>query len=414
MATETRTRSGLHNTSEIGKLKKVLLHRPGRELENLMPEHLERLLFEDIPYLRAAQEDHDAFARCLEDHGAEVVYLSDLAAEAIEDPEVRKEMVEQYLDEAGVNDHRIREMLGDYFSDMEDEELIEAMMAGVRRSEIRSFETGRPAEDMSRRGEDYPFLVDPMPNLYYVRDPFSVIGGGVSLHRMHLNVRDRETIFGKFIFKYHPRYKDVPKWYISGEDATLEGGDILVLSPEVLAVGVSERTDRNGAARLAHAVLSMSETFREVLAFALPKERRFMHLDTVLTMVDRDKFTVHPGVLDRPQVQVYGLGADGHVDGREAQGTLEDILKRHLHLDGVTLIPCGGGEGVDAAREQWSDGSNALAIAPGEVVAYGRNERTNRALEEAGIKVHRLPCGELSRGRGGPRCMAMPFIREDV
>ena len=413
MPTELRLKTGLHNTSEIGRLRKVMLHYPGRELENLMPEYLERLLFDDIPYLKVAQAEHDAFANCLRDNGADVVYLKDLVTETIQEPEIRKELVDQFLDEAGIDKHRIREILCDYFSGMADSDLVDTMMAGVRKSDVRGFETGKLSDYLSFRSDDYPFLIDPMPNLYFTRDPFATIGTGVSLHRMHTVTRNRETLFGKFIFKYHPLYKDAPKWYDRGETSSLEGGDILILSPEVIAVGISQRTEEDSIDKFAHTVLSISETFKKILAFDIPKTRSFMHLDTVFTMVDRDKFTVHPNILHEITVFVMEL-VDGRVSIREEQDRLEDILKRHLDLDSCTLIKCGSDSPIDAAREQWSDGSNTLAIAPGEVVVYERNYVTNRILEDHGITVHTIPCSELSRGRGGPRCMSMPFVREDV
>ncbi|MCI8715754.1 MAG: arginine deiminase [Oscillospiraceae bacterium] len=413
MPTELRLKTGLHNTSEIGRLRKVMLHYPGRELENLMPEYLERLLFDDIPYLKVAQAEHDAFANCLRDNGADVVYLKDLVTETIQEPEIRKELVDQFLDEAGIDKHRIREILCDYFSGMADSELVDTLMAGVRKSDVRGFETGKLSDYLSFRSDDYPFLIDPMPNLYFTRDPFATIGTGVSLHRMHTVTRNRETLFGKFIFKYHPLYKDAPKWYDRGESSSLEGGDILILSPRVIAVGISQRTEEDSIDKFAHTVLSISETFKKILAFDIPKTRSFMHLDTVFTMVDRDKFTVHPNILHEITVFVMEL-VDGRVSIREEQGRLEDILKRHLDLDSCTLIKCGSDSPIDAAREQWSDGSNTLAIAPGEVVVYERNYVTNRILEDHGITVHTIPCSELSRGRGGPRCMSMPFVREDV
>ena len=413
MPTETRLKTGLHNTSEIGRLKKVMLHRPGKELENLMPEYLERLLFDDIPYLKVAQAEHDAFAQCLRDNGAEVVYLRDLVEETLAEPDVRRELTEQFLDEAGLENHRIREILQDYFAEMDSGALVDTMMAGVRKSDIRGFETGKLADYLSFRSDEYPFLIDPMPNLYFTRDPFATIGTGVSLHRMHTVTRNRETLFGKFIFQYHPVYKDAPKWYDRGETSSLEGGDILILSPEVLAVGISQRTEEDSIDKFAHTVLSISRTFQKILAFNIPKTRSFMHLDTVFTMVDRNKFTVHPNILSEITVYVMEL-EEGRVHIREEQGRLEDILKEHLGLDQVTLIKCGSDSPIDAAREQWSDGSNTLAIAPGEVVVYERNYVTNRILEDNGITVHTIPCSELSRGRGGPRCMSMPFVREDM
>ena len=188
MPTETRLKTGLHNTSEIGRLKKVMLHRPGQELENLMPEYLERLLFDDIPYLKVAQAEHDAFAQCLRDNGAEVVYLRDLVEETLAEPDVRRELTEQFLDEAGLENHRIREILQDYFAEMDNGALVDTMMAGVRKSDIRGFETGKLADYLSFRSDEYPFLIDPMPNLYFTRDPFATIEPGDPLWKIHLPV----------------------------------------------------------------------------------------------------------------------------------------------------------------------------------------------------------------------------------
>lgn len=408
----TSLETGIHNTSEIGRLRRVMLHRPGGELENLMPEYLERLLFDDIPYLREAQREHDAFADCLRGQGVEVVYLSDLVAESITDGEVRRDLLRQFLDEADLRSPRLRESLEDYLGALPDREMIAAMMAGVRKSQLR-WEGVRLGDYLSDAGDDYPFAVDPLPNLYFTRDPFATIGTGVSIHKMHTPTRNRETLFGKFIFQHHPVYKNAPQWYDRGETSSLEGGDILVLSPQVLAVGISQRTQEDSIDALAETVLSRSKTFKKVLAFNIPKTRSFMHLDTVFTMVDYDKFTVHPNILKEITVFVMELDEGGKMSIRQEDGRLEDILKEHLELDAVKLIPCGQGSEIDAAREQWSDGSNTLAIAPGEVVVYSRNYVTNRSLEEAGVRIHEIPSAELSRGRGGPRCMSMPLWRDD-
>ena len=404
--------TGIHNTSEIGRLRKVMLHRPGLELENLMPEYLERLLFDDIPYLKDAQREHDAFADCLRQQGVEVVYLADLVVQSLTGREVREDLIRQFLDESGVTDHRSRELLEDYLERMDDRKMVDTMMAGVRKAQLRG-SGGKLGDYLSNLEDGYPFAVDPMPNLYFTRDPFATIGTGVSIHKMHTPTRNRETLFGKFIFEHHPEYRNAPRWYDRGEISFLEGGDILVLSPQVLAVGISQRTREDSIDTLAEAVLSYDGTFRKVLAFNIPKTRSFMHLDTVFTMVDRDKFTVHPNILSSITVFVMELDENRKMKIRQEDGRLEDILKEHLHLDKVTLIPCGQGSEIDAAREQWSDGSNTLAIGPGEVVVYSRNYVTNRSLEEAGIRIHTIPSAELSRGRGGPRCMSMPLWRDD-
>ena len=404
--------TGIHNTSEIGRLKKVMLHRPGMELENLMPEYLEQLLFDDIPYLREAQREHDAFADCLRNQGVEVVYLLDLVTASITGDEVRQDLIRQFLNESGIRDDRTRDCLTEYLGGMPDREMVAAMMAGIRKSQLRG-RGGRLGDYLSAMEDEYPFAIDPMPNLYFTRDPFATIGTGVSIHKMHTATRNRETLFGKIIFEHHPEYRSAPRWYDRGEISSLEGGDILVLSPEVLAVGISQRTREDSIDTLAETVLSQSKTFKKVLAFNIPKTRSFMHLDTVFTMVDRNKFTVHPNILASITVFVMELDENRRMKIRQEDGRLEDILKEHLRLDHVKLIPCGRGSEIDAAREQWSDGSNTLAIAPGEVVVYSRNYVTNRSLEEEGIRIHTIPCAELSRGRGGPRCMSMPLWRED-
>ena len=395
--------------SEIGPLKKVLLHRPGRELENLMPEYIERLLFDDIPYLKIAREEHDAFCDLLRQNGAEVVYLTDLTAESLTDPEVKESFIRDYLAEAGIRGDKRTAMMADYFRELSTKNMVEKMMEGVRKSEVRGYGRKNLTDWLDDR---YPFVLDPIPNLYFTRDPFAAIGSGVSIHRMHSVTRGRETLFAKYIFDRNPHFRGTPVYYRRKDSATVEGGDILVLSGKVVAVGISQRTQPWAIESLAKQLLAGGEGFEKVLAIDIPKHRAFMHLDTVFTMVDRDKFTVHPNITGDLRVFVLELGTDGHLTVTEERESLEELLKEHLQLDRVTLIPCGGGSVIDAAREQWNDGSNTFCIAPGTVVAYSRNYVTNRVMEEAGIRVLTIPSSELSRGRGGPRCMTMPLVRE--
>ncbi len=397
--------------SEIGPLKRVMLHRPGRELENLMPEYIERLLFDDIPYLKIAQEEHDAFCALLRENGAEVVYLTDLVAESLTDEGVKDQFLREYLEEAGIRGEKRIAMILDYFKGMSTKNMVDKLMEGVRKSEVRGY--GR--KNLTDYLEDYyPFVLDPIPNLYFTRDPFATIGSGVSIHRMSTVTRCRETLFAKYIFQYNPHYRDVPVYYERGATATVEGGDILVLNSQVVAVGISQRTQPWAIEQLAKKLLEENTGFQKVLAIDIPKNRAFMHLDTVFTMVDQDKFTMHPNISSDLRVFVLEAGLGGHLSIVEERASLEDILKEHLHLDKVNLIKCGGGSVIDAAREQWNDGSNTFCIAPGKVIAYSRNYVTNRVMEEAGITVLTIPSSELSRGRGGPRCMTMPLIRGTV
>lgn len=400
--------SAINVYSEIGKLKKVMLHRPGKELENLMPEYLERLLFDDIPFLKIAQEEHDAFADILKSNGVEVVYLIDLVAESILDDDIKDQLINEFIKEAGVTSKTKTQILHELFKSLDVKDMVTKMIEGIRKSELKEYKKGNLMDYLET---DYPFIIDPLPNLYFTRDPFASIGDGVSIHKMHTVTRNRETLFAKYIFKYNPTYKGTKLWYDRTLDSSLEGGDILILNNETIAVGISQRTHPNSIEKFARTILPESNTFKQILAIDIPKHRSFMHLDTVFTMVDYDKFTIHPNITANMSLHVLSMD-DGKMKINEEHGSLEDILKKHLNLDNVQLIKCGGGNVIDAAREQWNDGSNTLAIAPGEVVVYSRNNVTNAVLEQNGIKTHVMPSCELSRGRGGPRCMSMPLSRE--
>jgi arginine deiminase len=414
--------------SEVDTLKKVLLFRPGRELENLMPDYLDRLLFDDIPFLEVAQQEHDEFASTLKFCGAEVVYLTDLISESLYDEDVRNSFIHEFISEAGIRGERRTEIIYEHLAGLENQTMLGRMISGVRKSDIPEYSRKNLTDYLE---DDYPFLIDPMPNLYFTRDPFACAGNGVSIHRMSTVTRNRETLFADYIFRYHPEYKNVPIWFargvanpmatdyagcetISGTcDSTIEGGDILILNSETIAIGISERTQPYAIEQYAKEILAPERNsgFKKIIAIDIPKNRSFMHLDTVFTMVDYDKFTIHSNLSDRMSFFIITMNDDGKLHIEEESGNLQTMLQKHLDLDNVTLIKCGGGHPVDAAREQWNDGSNTLAIAPGEVIVYSRNRTTNRILQEHGIRTHVIPSSELSRGRGGPRCMSMPIIR---
>lgn len=403
----------IHVNSEIGKLKKVMVHRPGKEMENLMPDYLDRLLFDDIPYLKGAQEEHDTFVKALEDEGVEVVYVEKLTAEALDAGNAKEEFVDQWISESGIVSEDVKEVVKKQLLDLDTFDMVLKTMEGFRKTEVDSDHFSNSLADLLE--SEYPFLVDPMPNLYFTRDPFATMANGVTINQMFAETRNRETIYGDFIFKYHPEYKEnVDKFYARDEEDRIEGGDELVLSKDVLAIGISQRTDSRAIETLARRLFK-EDAFKEILGFDIGQHRKFMHLDTVFTMIDYDKFTIHPEI--EAGLRVMSIKPDGNGDiviEEKESHNLAEVLAEALGLDEVTLIPCGGGGLVDSAREQWNDGSNTLTIAPGVVVVYDRNTITNASLKEHGLKLIELPGSELVRGRGGPRCMTMPLVREDI
>ena len=410
----------IHVTSEIGKLKKVLLHRPGKELLNLTPDSLERLLFDDIPYLKDAIKEHDNFASILRENGVEVVYLEDLVAEALDtDTSVREKFIYQFMEEAGIRTKKYRNIVFDYLNQIKDnKELVLKTMEGIQISDLpaQKLEIEKSLVDLIETPDN--FIADPMPNLYFTRDNFASVGEGINLNKMYSVTRNRETIYAEYIFTYHPEYKNVKRYYDRSLAYHTEGGDVLNINNHTVAVGISQRTE-------AEAIDEMAKNFFKdpdcqidtVLAFNIPNSRAFMHLDTVFTQIDYDKFTYHPGIMETLQVFEITEGNDPDsyedLNVKEINDSLENILTKYVGKK-VTLIPCAGGDKVAAEREQWTDGSNTLCIAPGVVIVYDRNNVTNEVLRSYGLKVLELHGAELSRGRGGPRCMSMPLEREDI
>lgn len=406
----------LNVTSEIGQLKSVLLHRPGKEVENLTPEYLPQLLFDDIPDLSVIQQEHDYFANALRNRGIEVLYLTTLLTEALHTEEIKKQFAADTLFESKVMVNGSYNTVSEFLLSHNTKDMIDKIIAGVLKSEIQREKKTHLYELLE---DHYPFYLDPMPNLYFTRDPAAVIGNGITINTMREEARKRESLFISYIMKYHPRFAehDIPVWLDRNFEYPVEGGDELVLSEDTVAIGISSRTAAKTIERLALNIFNRQNIISKVVAVEIPKTRAFMHLDTVFTMVDYDKFTIHPAIQGpEGDMNIYILEKGETEDTVKItpRKNLIETLKDVLELDDVTLIPCGGGDPIAAAREQWNDGSNTLAIAPGVVVTYARNYITNQALRDHGIEVIEIRGSELVRGRGGPRCMSMPLYREDL
>ena len=407
---------GICVRSEIKPLKKVLLHRPGRELLHLTPDRLPELLFDDIPFLKVAQQEHDAFAQILRSNGAEVVYLEDLMAEVLKlHPEQTKPFLYQWLSEGNIKTRRWQDKLYEYLiGNFEGKALVEKTMEGITLKEMGGA-SAYSLQDLIAPADD--LIVDPMPNLYFTRDPFASVGTGVFLHKMRFPTRCRETIYADYIFRFHPDFEGLVKRYYDRDGhANIEGGDVLNLTEDTLAIGISQRTSPDAIEEASRNLFADPEAkIRTVLAFDIPSCRAFMHLDTVFTQIDYDKYTIHPAILGPLTVYEITPGVSDPTDLhiRRIDSKLEDILAKYTRTDHVKLINCGGDDLIASAREQWNDGSTTLCIAPGKIVVYERNDVTNAILRDEGIQVLEMPSAELSRGRGGPRCMSMPIIRAE-
>lgn len=399
---------GIHVYSEIGELQTVLVHEPGREIDYITPARLDELLFSAILESHDARKEHKEFVKILESQGINVVELTDLIAETYElaSEEAKDNLIEEFLDESEpvlTEEHRI--LVRNFLKGItKTKELVKMMMAGITK-----YDLGIEA--------DRELIVDPMPNLYFTRDPFASVGNGVTIHYMRYKVRQRETLFSRFIFENHPKLVSTPIYYHPSQGLSIEGGDVFIYNNDTLVVGVSERTDLQTITLLAKNIKANEECeFKRIVAINVPKWTNLMHLDTWLTMLDKNKFLYSPIANDVFKFWDYDLVNGGDEPQPVDNGLPLNELLASIIGEEPVLVPIAG-EGaskMDIERETHFDGTNYLAIAPGVVVGYSRNEKTNAALEKAGIKVLPFKGHQLSLGMGNARCMSMPLYRKDV
>jgi arginine deiminase len=398
--------------SEIGLLREVVLHRPGIELKRLTPANKQALLFDELVWVTKAQEEHDAFADLLRAEGVTVHLLADLLADVLGQSAIAEEVIQRVATAETCGVELVDRVRG-HLLGLDPGDLASTLIGGLTVGEAPGASAGFAGGMLGANA----FLLPPLPNAVFTRDPSAWIGDGVVLSPMRMQARWEERHLWWAVYRHHPavRAPEERIWYGRADrdyfPATLEGGDILVLSPDCVAVGVSERSHPIAVENLA-AALFEADVARWLLAVDLPRGRGTMHLDTVLTVVDRDAVVLWPRVREGSAIHRIEPGAGGRMRVRE-EPDLVAALADALGVDALRVIDTGEDE-LAADREQWDDGNNTLALRPGVVVAYERNVDTNRRLEEAGVEVRTISSYELPRGRGGPRCMSCPVSRDPL
>lgn len=402
--------------SEIGRLKTVVLHRPGKELDNIVPGEISGVPFDDLPDSRCSQQEHDQIADILRGRSVEVLYLDQLIAESLGTDDAREQFVDIVVNASKQGARRATETLKTFLLDLPTHAMVRQIISGVRKDEILlPAEHYQQLHDMIEKNR-YPFYLDPMPGACFIGDSMSAISTGVAIGKMKQPIRRRESLLAQHVVDNHPQFTEAktPVWCQYNQKFSLEGGDIMVLSPDSILVGVSEKTTAEAVEQLAITLFEQAG-FKRAVVVELPKTREYSHLNSVISMVDTNKFLVHPGIRDnKGNIKTFILEkTDSQLFPKITEEVdFEHVLRVSLGVPSVELIEVGDGDNVLAMREQWSGGAGVLTIAPGVVIAYERNKATNRALEKAGVEVIEVVGSELLRGHGGVRSLAAPLVRQ--
>ena len=401
--------------SEVGPLRQVILHRPGREMMRLTPSNKDDLLFDDVLWVSQAQWEHDRFAQVLRDRDIEVLYLEELLAETLENLSARRHVLDRVLDERIFGLGAI-DALRNHADNLDGAALASVLIAGITKGELleQIVEPDSVALGTMRTDD---FVLAPLPNHLFTRDTSCWIYDGVAINSMRKVARMRETVNYEAIYRWHPRFTDGGQhvWSTGSDEgaATVEGGDVLVIGDGAVLVGLSERTSPQGVERLAGRLFAEGSA-DHVIALEMPKARAFMHLDTVMTMVDQDSFTKYAGLGMLPSLSIRPGRTPKELSVTRHPGEdMHGVIAGALGLTDIRILTTPQ-DSHAAEREQWDDACNTLAVAPGVVVGYERNVATNAYLRANGIEVLEVPGTELGRGRGGPRCMSCPTIREEI
>ncbi len=408
MNTATEQSLGVH--SEVGELRTVMVHRPDLAHERLSPSNCHELLFDDVIWVRRARQEFDAFVDVMRDHRVEVLLLHELLTETLGDPEAREWLLARRLRPEEVTDVFSSELMS-WMQEMPADELATCITGGVTVAELPRDVRGV----IGRALAPTDFVLAPLPNQLFTRDTSAWLYGGVMISAMHWPARQKETLNVETIYRFNPRFRDKVKIWFGGAThdwgaATIEGGDVMPIGDGVILVGQGERSTAMAASILARKMFADGDA-RLVIGAKMPRERAAMHLDTVFTFCDRDLVTIYQPVVSQLIPILYTPDGNGVVSAQISDRPFVDEVQEALGLESLKVVPTGGDE-FEAERNQWDDGNNVVALAPGTIVAYERNEATNYKLSKAGIEVHAIAGSELGRGRGGGHCMTCPIVRD--
>ncbi|NOH85225.1 arginine deiminase [Vibrio sp. 03-59-1] len=405
--------SKLYVGSEVGQLRRVLLNRPERALTHLTPSNCHELLFDDVLAVEAAGKEHDVFANTLRNQGVDVLLLHDLLVETLDVTEAREWLLETQISNFRYGPTFARE-LRIYLASMDNEHLATILLGGLAYSELPI----QSSSMLPKMHRPLDFVIEPLPNHLFTRDTSCWVYGGVSLNPMMKAARQRETNHLRAIYRWHPTFagQDFIKYFddehLNYDNANIEGGDVLVIGNGAVLIGISERTTPQGVENMAQNLFKTGQA-SEVIAIDLPKHRSCMHLDTVMTHMDIDTFSVYPEIV-RKDLNTWRLTPkqNGEMKAEESHSYMSAI-ESALGIDQLKIITTGG-DSYEAEREQWNDANNVLTVKPGVVIGYERNVYTNEKYDKAGIEVLTIPGNELGRGRGGARCMSCPIERDGI